>query len=44
VRTAASDIQFAEHPAGRLRVLGLGDVIAQTRDTACAARTSEVAR
>jgi hypothetical protein len=44
VRTAANDIQFAEHPAGRLRVLGLGDVIAQTRDIARAARTTEVAR
>jgi hypothetical protein len=44
MRTAASDVQLAEHPGGRLRVLDLDDVIAQTRDSAHAARTTEVAR
>ena len=42
VRTAAGDVQFAEYPDGRLRVLGLDDVIAQTRDSARAARTTQV--
>jgi len=44
VHTAASDIQFAEHPSGRLRVLDLDDIIGQTRDSAHAARTTEVAK
>ena len=44
VQTAASDIQFAERPGGRLRVLSLHDVIGQTRDSAHAARTTEVAK
>jgi len=44
VRAAASDVHIAERPGGRLRILGLDDVIAQTRQTACAGRTAEIAR
>ncbi len=43
VRTAASTVQLDEHPGGRLRILELADVIAQTRavaDTSPAAHTA----
>jgi hypothetical protein len=44
VRAAARAVHLDEHPGGRLRVLGLDDIIAQTRDSARAARTTEVTR
>ncbi|MGH2941465.1 MAG: hypothetical protein ACRDLN_01630 [Solirubrobacteraceae bacterium] len=46
VRAAAAAVGLAEHPAGRLRLLALDDVIAQTRTVAlqqrAAARSIEV--
>ena len=43
VRTAASTVRLDEHPGGRLRILELADVIAQTRAAAGASPTAHTA-